>query len=63
MRTLHEIYLEEQKLYEEKQDRLKAQEQAEKEWWEAIMRVQDEKAFVLEVMKCEGAATSRKIVG
>ena len=33
MRTLHEIYLEEQKLYEEKQDRLKAQEQAEKEWW------------------------------
>ena len=38
MRTLHEIYLEEQKLYEEKQDRLKAQEQAEKEWWEAIMR-------------------------
>ncbi|MCC2327980.1 hypothetical protein [Bacillus wiedmannii] len=63
MRTLHEIYLEEQKLYEEKQDRLKAQEQAEKEWWEAIMRVQDEKAFVLEVMKWEGAATSRKIVG
>ncbi|MDA1527231.1 hypothetical protein [Bacillus cereus group sp. TH260-2LC] len=54
MKTLHEIYLEEQKLHKEKQDRIKAQEQAEKEWQEAIMRVQDEKARVLEAMKCEG---------
>jgi hypothetical protein len=32
MKTLIEIYQEEQKLYEEKEVRLKAQEAAEKEW-------------------------------
>ncbi|PGM52784.1 hypothetical protein CN947_26685 [Bacillus cereus] len=57
MKTLHEIYLEEQKLHKEKQDRLKAQEKAEKEWQEVILRVQGEKADALEAMKGEDAET------
>ncbi|MBE5108379.1 hypothetical protein IGI01_24945 [Bacillus thuringiensis] len=63
MKTLHEIYLEEQKLHQEKEDRLKALEQAEKDWQESIMRVQEEKACVLDAMKYEGVATSRNLVG
>ncbi|MFV1453573.1 MULTISPECIES: hypothetical protein [Bacillus cereus group] len=65
MKTLIEIYQEEQKLYEEKEVRLKAQEAAEKEWQEAISRLQEEKAKVLdhERNKREGVAMSRMIVG
>ncbi|PEW44085.1 hypothetical protein CN431_13490 [Bacillus cereus] len=64
MRTMLEVCQEIQKVWKDEQNRLKAQEQAEKEYSAVMTKLHEEKECIKENERCNGvAATSRNLVG